>query len=222
MTKYLINPTSVEASSTTSTGMSQQEKPNGNVYDLCAVINHLGQSISMGHYTSFARTHDKQNSVKSEVGWRYFDDQRVVSVDAENHVLTKDAYVLMYRLRSNGVDDITELPEQASSSLQTPVISQTTSEQSGGFTSVPMKSDFAASVTHQRANNESESDFEPVGQNEEFDEADSDESAQPIEEDDRDEAIDQSDNDESLDEKMVMSVNNSTLGHDFTNLDETD
>jgi hypothetical protein len=70
------------------------------IYDLCGVINHLGKSISLGHYTSFARTHDKNDTLKDEIGWRLFDDQNVQVVKNEEQVVSKEAYVLMYRLRT--------------------------------------------------------------------------------------------------------------------------
>jgi hypothetical protein len=210
MGKYLINPAVNE----------EPEKSIGSVYDLCAVINHLGQSISMGHYTSFARTHDKQNTAKNEIGWRYFDDQRVVPVDAENHVLTKDAYVLMYRLRSTG--------EHADCIEETNEYSTVTNQLAGESENVVYSgasSNLCATTSQQivGSKNQSESDFEPIGQSEEFYDVDSDESAQLNDEDeDRDDVIDLSENEGSLDEKMVMSVNNSVLMQDFTNLDETD
>lgn len=72
------------------------------IYDLCGVINHLGHSISSGHYTAFARTHLAHDSIQDELGWRYFDDSRVVEVKNPHKVVTNDAYVLMYRLRKTG------------------------------------------------------------------------------------------------------------------------
>ena len=53
MSSYLINPNS---------------KDTSKIYDLCGVINHLGQSLSLGHYTAFARTHDKNNTYEDEIG----------------------------------------------------------------------------------------------------------------------------------------------------------
>ena len=79
---------------------NSSDNNNNCVYDLCGVINHLGKSISLGHYTSFARTHDKHDTLKDEIGWRLFDDQNVQMVKNEQHVVGKEAYVLMYRLRS--------------------------------------------------------------------------------------------------------------------------
>jgi hypothetical protein len=70
------------------------------VYDLCGVVNHIGSSLYSGHYTAFSRTHDANDTAKDELGWRLFDDSRVVSVKNEEQVITPDAYVLMYRLRS--------------------------------------------------------------------------------------------------------------------------
>lgn len=71
------------------------------VYDLCGVINHLGNSLSLGHYTAFARTHDSSDSTKDEFEWRLFDDERVMNVKNPKHIVSQDAYVLMYRLRDN-------------------------------------------------------------------------------------------------------------------------
>lgn len=70
------------------------------IYDLCGVINHLGNSLSIGHYTAFARTHDKADTTKNELDWRLFDDQVVMPVKSTSQIVNKDAYVLMYRLRS--------------------------------------------------------------------------------------------------------------------------
>ena len=70
------------------------------IYDLCSVINHLGTSLSIGHYTAIARTHDKTDTIKNELDWRLFDDQIVRSLKSTSQIISKDAYVLMYRLRS--------------------------------------------------------------------------------------------------------------------------
>ena len=68
-------------------------------YDLYGVINHLGQSIYLGHYTSFARTHEKLDSTKDELGWRLFDDSKSISIKNKEQIVTRDAYVLLYRLQ---------------------------------------------------------------------------------------------------------------------------
>lgn len=63
------------------------------VYDLYAVINHHGGSLSCGHYTAIC---------KSEVDgrWYKFDDKLVYEV-AESAVCNNDAYVLFYRRRGD-------------------------------------------------------------------------------------------------------------------------
>jgi hypothetical protein len=68
-------------------------------YDLYGVINHLGQSLYLGHYTSFARTHEKLDSTKDELGWRLFDDSKSISIKNKEQIVTRDAYVLLYRLQ---------------------------------------------------------------------------------------------------------------------------
>jgi hypothetical protein len=83
---------------------------NNSMYDLCSIINHLGQSIGLGHYTAFSRTHEKNETINDELGWRLFDDQHVLKVQNENEIVSKDAYVLMYRLRSSK-----QLDEEAAS-----------------------------------------------------------------------------------------------------------
>lgn len=70
------------------------------VYDLFAVINHHGGMLG-GHYTAFARCTNLSNTQTSEVGWRVFDDSRVVAMPV-GKVVTASAYMLFYRRR--GVD----------------------------------------------------------------------------------------------------------------------
>lgn len=69
-------------------------------YDLCGIINHIGQSLYLGHYTAFSRTHDKNDSTKDELGWRLFDDAHVQAVTNLDNLVTQDAYVLVYCLRN--------------------------------------------------------------------------------------------------------------------------
>ena len=58
------------------------------VYDCYAVNNHIGGSISSGHYTAYA---------KSDFGeWNHFNDDYVSLVDPQD-VVTDDAYMLFYQ-----------------------------------------------------------------------------------------------------------------------------
>ncbi|XP_013772664.1 ubiquitin carboxyl-terminal hydrolase 19-like isoform X1 [Limulus polyphemus] len=67
------------------------------LYDLYAVINHHG-GILGGHYTAFGRCVNLQNTRRSEIDWRLFDDSRVSFVP-ETSVVTRSAYMLFYRQR---------------------------------------------------------------------------------------------------------------------------
>jgi len=101
MSSFVINPNSDSSSK---------------IYDLCSVINHLGQSLSLGHYTAYARTHDKANTKADELGWRMFDDQHVMYVN-ENQIVSKNAYVLMYRLRSSEISNDPKLNNDSEESV---------------------------------------------------------------------------------------------------------
>ena len=192
MTKYLIHPNIDSSGAACSNNLSST---SNNMYDLCAVINHLGQSISVGHYTAFARTHDRENTVDSQINWRLFDDQMVEGVEHENHIITKDAYVLMYRLRSG--QSLNMEPE------------------------VNNQSEPVCSINRDAALlNPSGSDSDNE-RNEEFYDIESDESAQlNDEDDDRDQAIDLSDN-ETGETNQTAAKQEIIMGK-FTNLEETD
>ncbi len=86
--------------------ISDPSNQTPHIYDLCSVINHIGQSLYLGHYTAFARTHDNLDSSKDELGWRLFDDARVQSVNNLDHLVSQDAYVLVYRLRTAGEGEL--------------------------------------------------------------------------------------------------------------------
>ncbi|KAF0295648.1 Ubiquitin carboxyl-terminal hydrolase 19 [Amphibalanus amphitrite] len=75
-----------------------EEPDEGRVlYDLYGVINHHG-GILGGHYTAFARCVDPLRPENAELGWRRFDDARVVRMK-EEEVMTSEAYLLFYRRR---------------------------------------------------------------------------------------------------------------------------
>uniref|UniRef100_S4RF24 ubiquitinyl hydrolase 1 n=1 Tax=Petromyzon marinus TaxID=7757 RepID=S4RF24_PETMA len=71
------------------------------VYDLYGVINHYGGMVG-GHYTAFARLPHAHDTRHNHIGWRLFDDSAVVEVD-ESDVVTRHAYVLLYRRRDSPV-----------------------------------------------------------------------------------------------------------------------
>lgn len=81
--------------------VTDPENKTNYIYDLCGVINHIGHSLYLGHYTAFSRTHHKNDSSSDELGWRLFDDAHVQAVNKLDHIVTQDAYVLLYRLRDN-------------------------------------------------------------------------------------------------------------------------
>uniref|UniRef100_A0A7N0TAV1 Ubiquitin carboxyl-terminal hydrolase n=1 Tax=Kalanchoe fedtschenkoi TaxID=63787 RepID=A0A7N0TAV1_KALFE len=57
------------------------------MYDLYAVIVHMGSTLSTGHYYCFVRS--------SSNTWHEFDDSTVTGV-SESHVLSQEAYILFY------------------------------------------------------------------------------------------------------------------------------
>jgi len=73
------------------------------VYDLYAIVCHSGTSF-FGHYTGFARLPALEDSTKSSIEWRCFDDTNVTGVKRENQLVDGDAYFLFYKKR----DDRTE------------------------------------------------------------------------------------------------------------------
>ncbi|CAF3858722.1 unnamed protein product [Rotaria magnacalcarata] len=68
-------------------------------YDLYGVINHCG-SAWFGHYTSNARLLAFNDSAKTDIGWRLFNDQSVSSFANDKDLVRSDAYVLFYRHRN--------------------------------------------------------------------------------------------------------------------------
>ncbi|CAD8206908.1 unnamed protein product [Paramecium pentaurelia] len=69
----------------------QREDDKKLIYDLFAVSNHFG-GMGGGHYTAFGQNHLNGK-------WYSFDDAQVTEVD-EDQIITKSAYVLFYKRRS--------------------------------------------------------------------------------------------------------------------------
>ncbi|KAK8757004.1 hypothetical protein V5799_000296 [Amblyomma americanum] len=93
------------------------------IYDLFAVTNHHGGMLG-GHYTAFARCVDPDDTRMSEIGWRLFDDSRVVDV-SDTRVVTSSAYMLFYRRRGTPFELPALVPRPAPSAARlVPVQSQ--------------------------------------------------------------------------------------------------
>jgi hypothetical protein len=61
-------------------------------YDLCAISQHYG-TLSSGHYTAFC---------KNENEWYNFDDESIKKINNINHIVSKGAYILIFRKKSLG------------------------------------------------------------------------------------------------------------------------
>ena len=68
---------------------------SGCLYDLFAVCNHYGR-MGYGHYTAYAR--DWNAETLSDT-WHSFDDDVVEEVTDPNSVVSRSAYILLYRRR---------------------------------------------------------------------------------------------------------------------------
>ncbi|KAL9669951.1 hypothetical protein QQ045_007501 [Rhodiola kirilowii] len=85
--KYVEYPLSLNLHPYT---VGHPEYSAGLIYDLYAVIVHLGVSSTSGHYYCYVRT--------SPSTWHEFDDSLVSGV-CESHVLSREAYILFYAKR---------------------------------------------------------------------------------------------------------------------------
>lgn len=81
---YPIDGLDLRNSSTTS----------GAIYDLIAVSNHHGETITSGHYTAFTRPNVSTNQ------WYKVDDTIVSTVSSISEIITADAYLLFYIKRN--------------------------------------------------------------------------------------------------------------------------
>lgn len=64
---------------------------DGSIYELRAVIHHLGNSMSSGHYVSTCLCNDGK--------WRLFNDSRVSETENPSNRSSCDAYMMMYHKR---------------------------------------------------------------------------------------------------------------------------
>ena len=68
----------------------EENSRKDSMYDLCAISQHYG-SLSSGHYTAFC---------KNENEWYNFDDEKISKISNTNHVVSKGAYILIFRKKS--------------------------------------------------------------------------------------------------------------------------
>ncbi|CAF1282003.1 unnamed protein product [Rotaria sordida] len=90
--KYPVHDLNMASYCSSTTDSSQTR------YDLFGIINHRG-SAWFGHYTAHARLLAYNDSAKTEIAWRNFDDERVSTLSYEKDLARSDAYVLFYRHR---------------------------------------------------------------------------------------------------------------------------
>ena len=62
------------------------------LYDLCAISQHFG-SLSSGHYTALCLNDDE---------WYNFDDEKISKITNAKSVVSKGAYILIFRKKSLG------------------------------------------------------------------------------------------------------------------------
>ena len=65
------------------------------IYDLCAVSQHYG-TLSSGHYTAVCKNGGE---------WYSFDDDRVRKIEDKRNIVSKYAYILIYRRKNLGKKD---------------------------------------------------------------------------------------------------------------------
>ena len=75
------------------------------MYDLVAVINHLGSGRG-GHYIAYCKCRDLETN---EFRWFEFDDEQVESIE-ESKVVSDNAYMLFYA--QQGFEGLDFLPEK--------------------------------------------------------------------------------------------------------------
>ena len=68
----------------------EENSSKESVYDLCAISQHYG-SLSSGHYTAYCKNQNE---------WYNFDDERVTKVKDSNSIISKGAYILVFRKKS--------------------------------------------------------------------------------------------------------------------------
>ena len=62
-------------------------------YDLFAVLNHEGKSLSSGHFTSITKNWQNQK-------WYKYDDEKCTQVKyVKEEIVTHQAYILFYRIK---------------------------------------------------------------------------------------------------------------------------
>ena len=70
----------------------EENSKKDSLYDLCAISQHYG-SLSSGHYTALCKNEDE---------WYTFDDEKISKINNEKHIVTKGAYILIFRKQSLG------------------------------------------------------------------------------------------------------------------------
>lgn len=85
-----LNMSGLMLNSKKKAGFSVKNSESNYLYDLFAVVNHLG-TISTGHYTTYCLNEDEK--------WLFFDDERafLLNKDIEEEIISNRAYMLFYK-----------------------------------------------------------------------------------------------------------------------------
>jgi hypothetical protein len=97
--------------------MSHSSTQKKELYDLYAVINHLGMN-NAGHYTISCLNH-------ADKTWYYYNDSKVSAIAAED-VITNDAYMFFYQRRDVSSDSTLIVSEQTREHLEEPLSKEQT------------------------------------------------------------------------------------------------
>mmetsp|Transcript_14613 Transcript_14613/g.22165 ORF Transcript_14613/g.22165 Transcript_14613/m.22165 type:complete len:1026 (+) Transcript_14613:97-3174(+) len=109
MSKFMAKQTDIKKSD------SGGDKRKNQVYDLYAVVNHLGNSLG-GHYITYVGKKLKSGERK----WYCFDDSNVVEMK-EDQVKSRTAYMLFYEKRGAAEEKLDFFSEKELDRLQAPL-----------------------------------------------------------------------------------------------------
>lgn len=85
------------------------KEENYYLYDLYAVINHVGSGMGSGHYTAIIKNEQNNN-------WYHYDDSTCKDI-TESKVRTKHAYILFYKRKDLGTLKVADIYPETEKNL---------------------------------------------------------------------------------------------------------